>query len=129
MPLGPPRALGQTAGLRLAMPDHGLAQTVAATEHLLGGRRGEVLRDGRVDIVGVLVLEAVRVVQTLVELAVADVRVAVGARVVAEGGAPLRRRRAVDRVAVATAHGQAVVGQVSVARVVVAVPVGVLVVG
>ena len=74
--------------VRVTVPDHGLPKAVAATEHLLGGRRGEVLRDGRVDVVRVLVLEAVRVVQTLVELAVADVRVAVGARVVAEGGAP-----------------------------------------
>ena len=65
--------------MRVRVPDHGLPQAVAATEHLLGGRLGEVLRDGRVDVVGVLVLEAVRVIQTLVRVRVrARVRVRVG---------------------------------------------------
>ena len=80
--------MGFGVRVKVRVPDHGLPQAVAATEHLVGGRLGQVLRDGRVDVVRVLVLEAVRVVQTLVELAVADVRVAVGARVVTEGGAP-----------------------------------------
>ena len=127
--VGAPRARRQSAWLRLAVAHDRLPQPVAAGEHLLWREVGQVLGDGRVDVVRVRVGEAVRVVEALVELTVADERVAKRARVVAEGRAPLRGGRAIDRVALPSAHCEAVVWQVRVAGVVVAVPVGVLVVG
>ena len=66
--------------------------------------------DGCVDVVRVLVAEVVRVVEALFELAVTDERVAERARVVAEGRAPLGGGRAIDCIALATAHGEAWVG-------------------